>query len=157
MPANKTSVKEPKATSERITLKGEKRARVVYVGTRGGKYLKKDGKFVSFQHSKKKQTGGYIRNINENELKQFIGYFVYVLAHPNVPIYSDLSKHGKITNVENSRIFFENNSFLNIDEYKYYDTEKTGILRPLKILRLYEYFSKDAFDDAHPGLLSDLD
>lgn len=53
---------QPKPTSERITLKGEKKPRVVYVGPRGGKYLKKDGEFVALtsmpKSGKKAQKGG---------------------------------------------------------------------------------------------------
>lgn len=54
----------PKATSERITLKGEKKSRVVYVGPRGGKYIKTQGKFVSIKQAPRKQKGGYAEHID---------------------------------------------------------------------------------------------
>jgi hypothetical protein len=38
--------KTPKSTSERVLVDGKKR--VVYVGPKGGKYIKKDGKFLRF-------------------------------------------------------------------------------------------------------------
>ena len=50
MPEKIKSITEPKkATSERMTLPGETRARVVYVGSNGGKYVKKDGKYVALK------------------------------------------------------------------------------------------------------------
>ena len=58
------AVGEPKSSTERVFLSGEKRMRVVYVGTRGGKYVKMDGKFVSLKSvkvatdGKRKQKGG---------------------------------------------------------------------------------------------------
>lgn len=41
----------PIATSERIKLPGDKKARVVYVGPRGGKYIKVKGEYVSLKKS----------------------------------------------------------------------------------------------------------
>lgn len=48
---------QPKPTSERITLKGEKKARIIYVGPRGGKYVKKDGAFVSLKSMPMPKSG----------------------------------------------------------------------------------------------------
>lgn len=67
MPEKKSTTQEPKASTERITLQGEKKVRVVYVGARGGKYVRKDGKFVSLKSLPKKsgkrttqKAGGFL-------------------------------------------------------------------------------------------------
>lgn len=77
MPSKKPQ-EPPKASAERITLTGEKRARVVYVGARGGKYLRMDGKYVSVKSLPKsgkklarQQKGG----LTDEEAKKAAGLF----------------------------------------------------------------------------------
>lgn len=74
MTQSKSKQAPPKATSERITLKGEKKSRVVYVGPRGGKYIFKNKGFVPLKKQSKVPTqvqrGGLSDDLNLEILRR---------------------------------------------------------------------------------------
>lgn len=63
MPSKRTtkpkSLSQPKPTEQRVVLPGQKKECVVYVGSRGGKYVKKNGTFVNMKDVLKKTGKGH--------------------------------------------------------------------------------------------------
>lgn len=124
MPDKKTK------TTAKVTLPGEKRARAVYVGPRGGKYVKKDGRFVSLASC----MGG--KNAKSGGGTTIEHVYTVKINHTPVPCCSDLSVGTTIPYTLNEPTKYECKSDNNCSSIRFFLGSYEGVARNVIDVRL---------------------